>query len=148
MIRADGTSITGLPNLPGKTGLVYADERPVDLLGNELTYDPYGTDMEGIVKGHDGTYWMVDEYRPAIYHFSPDGILISRYVPKGSNVSDTEVGIEAIPAICAQRRANRGFEAVALDRITLYAFIQSPIDIPDVSNDADSKADDILPSQT
>ena len=78
LIRADGTSITGLPNLPGKTGLVYADERPVDLLGNELTYDPYGTDMEGIVKGHDGTYWMVDEYRPAIYHFSPDGILIKQ----------------------------------------------------------------------
>ena len=79
--------------------------------------------MEGIVKGDDGTYWMVDEYRPAIYHFSPDGIL--RYVPKGSNVSGTEVGIEAIPAIFSQRRANRGFEAVALDAPPLRFYSES-----------------------
>ena len=50
------------------------------------------------------------------------------------------VGEEAIPAIYAQRRANRGFEAVALRDGILYAFIQSPIDNPDGGKDNSSKA--------
>jgi hypothetical protein len=41
------------------------------------------------------------------------------------------VGEEALPAIYAQRRANRGFEAVALRDGILYAFIQSTLDNPD-----------------
>jgi hypothetical protein len=85
---------------------------------------------------------MVDEYRPAIYHFTADGALAARYVPEGSNSEETgvAVGEEAIPAIYAQRRANRGFEAVALRDGILYAFIQSPIDNPDGGKDNSSKA--------
>lgn len=83
---------------------------------------------------------MVDEYRPAIYHFTPDGVLINRYVPEGSNASGVNVRVEAILAIFAQRRANRGFEAVVYRDGILYAFIQSPIDNPDVEDDANSKA--------
>ena len=140
LTRADGTSITGLPNLQGPSKLAHSDEEPVDLLGQPLEYDPYGADFEGIVRADDGTYWMVDEYRPAIYHFMTNGTLINRYVPEGSNASGVNVGIEAIPAIFAQRRANRGFEAVAYQNGMLYAFIQSPIDNPDVDSDANSKA--------
>ena len=134
------TPITGLPNLPGPAGLKHKDEIPVDLFLNELQRDPLGADMEGIVRVEDGTYWMVDEYRPAIYHFAADGVLIDRFVPEGSNDGGTVVGTEAFPEVFAQRRANRGFEAVAYDNGTLYAFIQSPIDNPDVSNDANSKS--------
>ena len=140
LTRADGTPITGLPNLDGPAKLAYADEEPVDLLGQPLEYDPLGADFEGIVRADDGTYWMVDEYRPAIYHFMSNGTLINRYVPEGSNASGVNVGVEAIPAIFAQRRANRGFEAVAYQNGMLYAFIQSPIDNPDVDDDANSKA--------
>lgn len=139
---ADGTPITGLPNLAGEEGYAYADEEPIDLMGNKLELDPYGADMEGIVMADDGTYWMVDEYRPAIYHFGADGVLIERYVPEGSNNEEEgiNVGVEAFPAIYAQRRANRGFEAVAYYDGTLYAFIQSPIDDPDTRNDANSRS--------
>ena len=140
LVHPDGTPITGLPNLEGQFGLAHADEIPIDLFGNVLGNDPFGADMEGIVRADDGTYWMVDEYRPAIYHFSPMGVLINRFVPAGSNAAGINVGVEAIPSIFAQRRANRGFEAVAYRDGILYAFIQSPIDNPDVPNDASSKA--------
>jgi hypothetical protein len=140
LVHPDGTPITGLPNLEGQSGLAHADEIPVDLLGNVLERDLFGADMEGIVRADDGTYWMVDEYRPAIYHFSPIGVLMHRFVPARSNTTGANVGVEVIPPIFAQRRANRGFEAVAYWGGILYAFIQSPIDNPDVPNDASSKA--------
>ena len=50
-----------------------------------LPLDPLGGDLEGIVVDPtDGTFWMGDEYRPAIYHFDSDGMLIERYVPMGT----------------------------------------------------------------
>ncbi len=140
----DGSPITGLPNLSGDKGMAYADEDPVDLLGNPLAQDPYGADMEGIVVADDGTYWMVDEYRPAIYHFDGGGALIDRFIPEGPDDKNAEVdagaGKQALPAVFAQRRADRGFEAVTLHDGLLYAFIQSPIDNPDAGNEANSKA--------
>jgi hypothetical protein len=97
------------------------------------------------VRAEDGTYWLVDEYRPAIYHFTATARWLARYVPEGSNNEETgvAVGEEALPAIYAQRRANRGFEAVALRDGILYAFIQSPIDNPDGGKDSASKASTI-----
>ena len=40
----------------------------------------------------------------------------------------------------AQRRDNRGFEAIAVWDNFVYCFVQSPLDNPDVANDANSKA--------
>jgi hypothetical protein len=141
LTRQDGvTPITGLPNiLCTDPGFAYTDEEPVDVFGNDLDLDPLGADMEGVARTADGTLWMVDEYRPAIYHFTAEGVLIDRYVPVGSNCSGDWVGTEALPEVYAQRRANRGFEAVAAIGDNIYAFIQSPIDNPDVGNDANSK---------
>ena len=140
LVHPDGTPITGRPNLEGMSGLAHTDEIPIDLFGNVLERDFFGADMEGIVRADDGTYWMVDEYRPTIYQFNPTGVLINRFVPIGSNAAGVNVGVEVIPPIFAQRRANCGFEAVAYWEGILYAFIQSPIDNPDVPNDASSKA--------
>ncbi|ELS02889.1 hypothetical protein Xen7305DRAFT_00026070 [Xenococcus sp. PCC 7305] len=141
LFRQDGvTPITGLPNLQaGDPGSAYTDEEPVDLNGNPLDNDPFGADMESIVVAPDGTFWMSDEYRPAIYHFSADGVLIDRFIPIGTAAAGTDAGTfgtETIPEVYAQRRANRGFEGMALntDNGLLYAFIQSPIDNPDITN--------------
>ncbi|MGK7892688.1 MAG: esterase-like activity of phytase family protein [Xenococcus sp. (in: cyanobacteria)] len=142
LFRADGvTPITGLPNIQaGDPGTAYTDEEPVDLNGNPLGNDPFGADMESIVVAPDGTFWMSDEYRPAIYNFTADGVLIDRFIPVGTAAAaGTEVGTfgtETIPEVYAQRRVNRGFEGMALntDNGLLYAFIQSPIDNPDLSN--------------
>ncbi|MEB3337699.1 MAG: choice-of-anchor I family protein [Leptolyngbyaceae bacterium] len=139
--RADGTPITGLPNtsITGGTGNTpYNDEVPVDLNGNTISpLDTFGADLEGIVVNPtDGTFWMVDEYRPAIYQFGTDGKLIERFVPTGTGAAAGQTagtfGTEALPAVIAQRRQNRGFEAVALntDNNKLYAFVQSPIRNP------------------
>ncbi|WP_445635791.1 phytase [Nostoc sp. DSM 114161] len=148
LFRQDGTTpLTGLPNLQAVgNGLAYTDEIAVDLDNNVLANDPLGADLEGIVVAKNGDYWLVDEYRPAIYHFDRNGKLIERFIPQGTATAPDPdqpagtFGIEVLPAVYAQRRNNRGFEAVALEGNKLYAFIQSPIDNPDVANDATSKA--------
>ena len=138
--QADGTAITGLPNTNiagGNGNTPYNDEVPVDLQGNPITpLDKLGGDFEAIVLANDGSFWMVDEYRPAIYHFGTDGKLIERFVPQGTAVAAGQpagtFGTEALPSVIAQRRQNRGFEAVALnkDNNKLYAFVQSPLRNP------------------
>ncbi|MGD1855553.1 MAG: esterase-like activity of phytase family protein [Leptolyngbyaceae cyanobacterium] len=152
LTQADGTPITGLPNIPNvDRTAVDAAANPVDL--DDLTqldasefgsdFDPFGADLEGIVRAGDGTFWMVDEYRPAIYHFNEDGTLIDRFVPEGtvdqaneanSGTTFTEgtFGTETLPEEYLNRRANRGFEGMALDTDEgiLYAFIQTPLNNP------------------
>ncbi|MGL5080510.1 MAG: choice-of-anchor I family protein [Microcoleaceae cyanobacterium] len=152
LTREDGvTPITGLPNLQaGNPGTAYTDEEPVDLLGNPLLNDPLGADLESIVVAPDGTFWLSDEYRPAIYHFDGNGVLIDRFIPAGTAAAagqpEGTFGTEAIPEVYAQRRSNRGFEGMALDTDNgkLYAWIQSPLDNPDVSNDANSRSSQVL----
>lgn len=135
--RPDGTPITGLPNtaVAGGTGSTpFNDEKPIDLLGNDLPLDPLGGDTEAIFEDADGTFWSCDEYRPSIYHFAADGKLIARYVPEGSAAAVGEApgffGEEVLPATLAQRRQNRGFEALAVYDGKVYAFVQSPLRNP------------------
>jgi 3-phytase len=139
-----GKAITGLPNLQAAaTGLAYTDEVPIDLAGKTLNNDALGADVEGIVVAPNGDYWLVDEYRPAIYQFNKQGQLINRFIPAGTAAAVGQpagtFGTEALPAVYAQRRANRGFEAIALEGAKLYAFIQSAIDNPDSTGDTTSR---------
>ncbi|BAZ45776.1 alkaline phosphatase [Chondrocystis sp. NIES-4102] len=145
------TPLTGLPNIQaGEADTAYTDEEPVDLLGNSLDNDPFGADLESIVVAPDATFWLSDEYRPAIYHFDCNGSYIDRFVPQGTgeagNGKEGEFGTETLPAVYAQRRSNRGFEGMALntDNGKLYAFIQSPLDNPDVSDDSNSSNSQVL----
>ncbi|MDJ0597939.1 MAG: esterase-like activity of phytase family protein [Crocosphaera sp.] len=153
LFKSDGmTPLSVRPNLQaGEQRTAYTDQLGVDLLGNSIPNDPLGADLEGIVVDQrDNSFWMVDEYRPAIYHFNELGTLLNRFVPMGTAAAVNEplgtFGTEIIPSVYAQRRVNRGFEAVALnqDTNTLYAFIQSPIDNPDTIGDTTSRNSDIL----
>lgn len=134
--RGDGSPLTGLPNLAVSTdaSAPYNDEVPVDLRGNVLPLDPLGGDFEGIVVDRDGSFWLADEYRPSIYHFDAAGRLIDRFVPIGTAAAAGKpagfFGTEALPAVLAQRRQNRGFEALAMQDGKLYAFVQSPLRNP------------------
>ncbi|WP_042490794.1 choice-of-anchor I family protein [Anabaena sp. PCC 7108] len=147
LFREDGTTpLTGLPNVQaGEGGTAYTDEIGVDLNGQVLPNDTLGADLEGIVIAENGDYWLVDEYRPAIYHFDVNGKLLDRFIPEGTAAATDPdqpagtFGTEVLPAVYAQRRANRGFEAVALEGNKLYAFIQTPIDNPDSSGDTTSR---------
>jgi hypothetical protein len=133
---AAGHPLSGRPNLSlsANANQPYNDEVPVDLLGNVLPLDPLGADLEGIVFLADGSFWMCDEYRPALYHFDATGRLIRRVVPIGTAAAAGQpagtFGEEHLPAVLAQRRQNRGFEAIAFDNGRLYAFVQSPLRNP------------------
>ncbi|MEA5531804.1 choice-of-anchor I family protein [Dolichospermum sp. UHCC 0684] len=147
LFREDGkTPLTGLPNVQaGAAGTAYTDEIGVDLNGKVLPNDTLGADVEGIVIAKNGDYWLVDEYRPAIYHFDVNGKLLDRFVPQGTATATEPdqpagtFGTEVLPAVYTQRRSNRGFEAIALEGNKLYAFIQSPIDNPDNGTDTTSR---------
>ncbi len=134
--RADGTPLSGLPNLQSSpAGGGFSDEVGVDLAGNQLTNDPFGADVEGIVVAPDGSFWLPDEYRPAIYHFDAGGTLIERFIPTGTAAAAGQgagsFGTEALPSVYGQfRRANRGFEAIAMEGSKIYAFIQTNLDNP------------------
>jgi len=128
LTRADGTPLTGLPNLAGDD----SGRQGEDSEGNLLDFDPFGADMEGVVVAPNGTFWTVDEYRPSIYHFEADGTLIDRYVPQGTDPDtsdDITFGSETLPEAYLSARDNRGFEAIAQDPEsgTVYAFIQTPL---------------------
>ncbi len=139
----DGTLLTGLPNtalVGGTPESPYNDEVPIDLRGQVLPLDPRGGDFEGVAVAEDGTFWLPDEYRPALYHFSAKGRLLERFIPIGTHAAAGlpvpapgvagVLGIEALPAVIAQRRQNRGMEAIALKDGKVYAFVQSPIRNP------------------
>ncbi|MBL0183036.1 MAG: esterase-like activity of phytase family protein [Chitinophagaceae bacterium] len=124
--------LTGLPNtaISGDANLPYNDEVPVDLQNHVISpLDPLGADLEAIYVAADGSFWMVDEYRPAIYHFAPDGVLIKRFVPAGTAAAAGQpagtFGEEKLPAVIGQRRQNRGFEAIAFQNGKFYAFIKA-----------------------
>ena len=129
LTKENGDPLTGLPNFELDDG----GRAPANLNGDILDFDPLGADLEGIVKAPDGSFWMVDEYRPSIYHFDANGTLIDRFVPAGTaDTAGEDVGTfgsETLPEVYGTRRPNRGFEAVALDTDNniLYAFIQTPL---------------------
>jgi len=135
---AAGNPLTGLPNTAitnGTASIAHNDETPVSLTGAVLPLDILGGDFEGVVTDPaDGSFWMVDEYRPAIYHFDTTGKLIRRFVPKGVAAAAGEpagtFGEEVLPSLLAQRRQNRGFEAVAYSDGKVYAWVQSPLRNP------------------
>ncbi len=132
-------SIFGLPNLhasDSSQGFAYYDERPVNIRGFSLPLVPYGNDFEGIVRVPDGTYWMVEEYRPSLCHFNAQGNLLKRFIPQGTNNhSARNLGVEALPAVYAQHTNTRGFAAIAYDNGKLYAFMQDALDNPDTQNE-------------
>ena len=155
LYRQDGvTPISGKGNIPGfdEVPVTYTDPATpynnVDFTDSnsgeelhQLPYDELGGDFEGILRDNDGNFWMCDEYRPALYKFQPDGVLIERYVPEGTSLLGTTpqpagtYGAETLPAVYSKRRANRGFEAIAYNPEinVIYAFMQSPIETPDNS---------------
>jgi len=141
---ATGTPLTGLPNTAitgGNANTAHNDEVPVDLFGNVLPLDTLGGDFEGIVVDpSDGSFWMCDEYRPAIYHFGTDGNLIQRFIPIGTAAAAGQpagtFGTEVLPEVLAQRRQNRGFEALAWSGGRLYAWVQSPLRNPTSAGNA------------
>ena len=122
LTAAGGNPISGLP-IPG--GEHAKAEPALNFEGERLPPDPDGADTEGIAACADGSFFIGDEYGPALLKVGPDGQVISRWTPGGSD--------GALPLIAGKRQLNRGFEAIALspDETWLYLAFQSPLAHPD-----------------
>ncbi|MEU0945359.1 esterase-like activity of phytase family protein [Streptomyces canus] len=123
-----GKPVTGLPDQQGR------DEAPYDYNAlTALSYNPDGLDTEGIVRAADGSFWLVDEYGPSLVHVSARGKVLTRYVPKGLNLTGAGYPVvEALPSVLLHRKINRGFEGLAqLPGGDLVLAVQSPLSLPD-----------------
>ncbi|MBY0413382.1 MAG: esterase-like activity of phytase family protein [Bdellovibrionales bacterium] len=107
--KKEGTPLTGLPN-------TRLEENPTDVFGLYYSVDPQGLDVEGLVFDGEGGWWVADEYGPSLAHFNQEGVMLKRLVPNTN-----------LPRMYADRRPNRGFEAVARVENKLYGFLQSPL---------------------
>ncbi|MGW4140280.1 esterase-like activity of phytase family protein [Streptomyces mirabilis] len=125
---SSGKPVTGLSNQAGRDEAPYSYDAQTP-----LTYNPNGVDTEGIVRSADGSFWLVDEYGPSLIHVSARGRVLTRYVPKGLNLTGTDYPVvEALPAVLLHRKTNRGFEGLAqLPGGDLVMAVQSPLSLPD-----------------
>jgi hypothetical protein len=130
----DGRPLNGMPN-PLRTATT---EIPLDGQGARLQQDVRGIDAEGLVRLADGTFWIGDENGPSLMHFSADGRMLARHVPKGTEGDFAGAPYETVgslPPILARRQANRGIEAVSIspDERFLYFILQNPLANPNAA---------------
>lgn len=121
-----GKGVTGLPNIAGY------DAVPSDIKGitSGSLYNLNGLDVEGLVRTRNGEFWVVEEYGPSLARISSQGVLLERWVPEGWTGQPTDYKVhKTIPGIYLKRKANRGFEALAIspDEKTLFIGLQSPL---------------------
>ena len=118
--------------ITGRSNGLEGDDSIANPSGEELLApDVNGIDPEGCALLADGTFWLCEEYRPSILCCEADGTVIKRFIPKGVKLPSSDIQIvENLPAHYAKRRANRGFESLALspDESTIWALMQSPFD--------------------
>ncbi len=130
----DGRPMSGLLN-PLKT----ADtDNGMDGRGKPLPPDLNGIDAEAIVRLSDGTFWIGEENGPSLAHFSADGRMIVRHVPKGTEgeFAGAKYDVKGtLPPILVKRAINRGIETLAVspDERFLYFVMQNPLANPDVA---------------
>jgi len=124
-----GEPLSGRPNGAAE------DPRIVDPSGTRsIASDPDGVDTEGLVRTRSGACWLAEEYRPSLLAATSDGIVRHRFIPAGQTLAGAGMKVsDALPNTYAERRDNRGFEALAIapDESRIFALVQSPLDRPD-----------------
>ena len=143
-----GAPVSGLPNAASVSSPLSAtapqpDEVPYNFddsapLGPD-GYNVNGLDTEDIVRVSDGSFYLVEEYRPSVLHVAADGTILDRFVPVGTDDELAGAGYPVhatLPARYAYRRPNRGFEGLALapDGSALFVALQSPLQLPGTGN--------------
>jgi len=103
----------------------------LDLVGRSSDFDDR-FDPEGAAVGVDGTFFISDEYGPAILQFNRQGHLLRRVAvpskflisnPSGDVYSDGTTSLELDPSLnTSGRQANRGMEGLAISPDGRYLF--------------------------
>ena len=118
--------------ITGRSNGLKGDDSIANPSGEELLApDVNGIDPEGCALLADGTFWLCEEYRPSILCCEANGTVIKRFIPKGVKLPASDIQIvENLPPYYTKRRANRGFESLAVspDESTIWALMQSPFD--------------------
>jgi len=120
-----GDPVTGIPNSGTEDSVPLANGA-----GTLLPYNPNGMDIEDIHTLPGGGYILVEEYSPSVVIVDDNGKVTRRYTPQGKKLPGASYPVvDTLPAILAERRANRGLESIAIspDGTTAYTVMQSPL---------------------
>ena len=133
-------NVTGLPNGPADDGPGYVSLTTPTT--SPIPYNHDGLDTEDIHTLPGGGFILVEEYSSSIVIVSDTGNVLKRYTPGGKTLAATIYppgGVvtpaakysvsDRLPSVLKQRRANRGFEGIAVsdDGRTAYTAMQSPM---------------------
>lgn len=94
-----------------------------DGVKTDLAADTNGFDSESLCTDSQGRTWVSEEYLPSFAVFDKNKKLIQRFYPE-----------KDFPAAFAERKTNRGFEAMTCDENYLYVMLQSPIPLKSAKN--------------
>ncbi len=120
-----GRALSGLSNQEREERLFESAEANVP-----LPFDPNGIDPEAVRVFPNGKFLISEEYGPSVLVVNTNGQVLMRYVPENKYLASATYPVRAIlPPVLAQRRTNRGFEALALspDGRTAFVMLQSPL---------------------
>ena len=124
-------TVTG-KSITGRTNGLEGDERIASPSGQEmLAPDPNGIDPEGCVLFGDGSFCLAEEYRPSLLFCDSEGIATKRLMPQGVALATDDMKIvKKLPRHYENRKANRGFESLAVspNESTIWALMQSPFE--------------------
>jgi hypothetical protein len=133
--EADGTPTTGLDPTDVRKAANGFPDLPV-------ARGHVSLDNEGVVRAADGSFWISDEYGPYVYHYTPDGKMLSAIRPPEAFIplrggmenfasNNPPAGGAAPKPVNPEsgRQNNQGFEGLALgpDGKRLYVLLQSAL---------------------
>jgi alkaline phosphatase len=87
-------------------------------------------DTEDVHTLPGGGFILVEEYGPSVVIVSGAGNVLKRYTPEGKPWIEAKYCVsDILPSVLKQRRANRGFESIAVSANgrTAYTMTQSPM---------------------
>lgn len=122
---ADGHAVTGLPDTDANAA---GYDRPS--ARTALSPDPRGLDIEGVRRLPDGKFLLVDEYGPSLIVTTPTGEILKRYLPPSRVKGPAPFPVDGqVPDVFTRRRANRGFESLALssDGRRAWTIMEGPL---------------------
>ena len=121
-----GDPVTGIPNSATEDSIPYRNAADA----TQLPFNPNGMDIEDVHTLGLSGFIVVDEYSPSIATVNLHGRVTRRYTPQGKTLPGASYPVsDTLPAVLSQRRANRGFESIAVSPSgrTAYTLTQSPL---------------------
>jgi phytase-like protein len=124
LVGTSGNGITGIPNSATEDSVPFLDPN------TQLPFNPSGMDIEDVHTLPGGGFILVEEYGPSVVIANAGGVVQARYTPVSKTFPGADYPVRnELPDVLKNRRANRGFEglAVSSDGRTAYTMTQSPL---------------------